>query len=511
MAGWRNAAAGRAQWALLAPLVGLTLLLVALGFQRPQAGPAPPGERPAQRPASGTNRPGQVNIVIFLIDTLRADRLGVYGYTRRPTSPHIDALAREAVVFEQAYAPSPWTLPTVVSLLTSTFPCEHGVLHNRHRLGDGFEPLAARLKRLDYRTINLYANPFAGPRFGAACGFDALISRGRQQSDGATVAAALGEPAATPFFLYIHNTEPHNPYDYAPAHVDGFRDIPPETRRWFEQQNALYRRLTRVDFDHGRPPGTTDNTADQQRVLAELHARAADYCELYDAAVWAADQRLGSVVDALKARGVWEDTLFIILADHGEEFGEHGGWEHDQSVYEELMRVPLIVRFPRGQFGGRRIRSVASLVDVIPTLAQYLDQPALAAGARGRSLLPLISGAEPDRDRGFHIPGMRMNRKKHFRPWKEARGDTNVVIRHAMWKGIWNVEPDTLELYDLAQDPREQSSVSAQHPELAADMLRVARAWYQECGGRGAAPAATPEEELDEETRQNLRALGYID
>ncbi|MFQ5805212.1 MAG: sulfatase [Phycisphaerae bacterium] len=494
----------------LAAIVVLAVVAVLIAGALVWGGRAVPQQVASSGGASAHSRSGEVNIVIFLIDTLRADRLGVYGYERRPTSPRTDALADESVVFEQAYAPSPWTLPTLVSLLTSTFPCEHNVLHNRHRLGDSFDPLAVRLKPLGYTTISLYANPFASPRFGLGRGYDVIVDLNRAQSDGQTVAAALDGCPTAPFFLYLHNTEPHNPYDYAPPHTDGFRDIPAQTRKWFDKQNTAYRRLSRVDFANKRSLGTTDNTAEQDRVLAALRSKLDDYRELYDAAVRAADRRLGSVIDVLKSRKLWDNTLFIILADHGEEMAERGGWLHDQSVYEELMRVPLIVRFPRGEYGGHRLRSVVSLVDVLPTIIDYLQEPELLHGTRGRSLMPLVRGEQPDEDRNFKIPGMRMNRKKYYRPWKESRGDTNLVVRRGDWKGIWNAEIDTFELYDLPNDPQEQHDVSAEHTELVSAMLRAARSWYEDCGSRAAETEEAPQQ-IDEQTLRSLRSLGYID
>jgi arylsulfatase A-like enzyme len=457
--------------------------------------------------ASAQPRSGTVNIVIFLIDTLRADRLGVYGYGRRPTSPRIDALAAESVVFEQAYAPAPWTLPTVMSLLTSTFPCEHNVLHNRQQLGDSFEPLAVRLKPLGYATINLYANPFAGPGFGLERGYD-FSEQG--ETDGARVEQVLDRYLTTPFFLYIHNVEPHNPYEYRLTGAEDFRDIPNAMRKRLRALNNYYRKLTRVDFTNKQPPGTTDNTAEQDQVLAALRSHLDDYNELYDAAVRVADQRLGSVIDVLKSRKLWDDTLFIVLADHGEEMFEHGGWLHDQSVYDELMRVPLIVRFPRGEHGGGRVGSSVSLVDVLPTVCDYLQEPGLSQGMRGRSLMPLVRAEEPDEGDAFTIPGMRMNRKKYYRPWRESRGDTNVVIRRGQWKGIWNVELDSFELYDQSSDPREQRDRSAEDAELVSQMLDAARAWYVECGTNAAATREI-DEEMDPKTREWLIKLGYID
>ncbi|MFQ5805213.1 MAG: sulfatase [Phycisphaerae bacterium] len=460
--------------ALLALRLGVVLLVVAgVSWARAQS--------PADtKPAGNTEpQPERANVVIFLIDALRADRLGVYGYDRRPTSPRIDALAREAVVFEQAYAPAPWTLPTLVSLMTSTFPCEHRTVHDRSRLSDSLVPLAERLKRLNYTTLGLFASPYAGPDYGMHRGYDQL--KPSRRNDGEKVRRLLDRHSATPFFLYIHNTEPRTPHRFAPIHTDGFRDVASATRLEIRKHYRASRQLTRVDFTQKRRRGTTDNTAEQDKQMAALNAMLDDYNELYDASVRLADAYIGSVIETLKQRGVWDKTLFILLSDHGEEMNEHGGWFHDQSVYEELMHVPLIIHFPGGRYGGQRVESVVSLVDVLPTILDCVRAPDLARDARGRSLMPLVRDGQSAEADDFVVPGMRINRRKYYRPWKESRGDLNIVVRRGEWKGIWNVEPDRLELYNLTSDPREQHDVSAANPELALAMQVFARLWYQEC------------------------------
>jgi arylsulfatase A-like enzyme len=463
-------------------------------------------ERPGRTKRS--QAPDRPNIVIFLIDTLRTDRLGVYGYQRRPTSPRIDELAREAVVFERAVAPAPWTLPTVVSLFTSTYPCEHGTLDDRDMLSKRLRPLPERLHRLRYTTLGLYGNPYAGPSFALDRGYDVLNKS--WNNEGGTVGKLLDDFPGTPFFLYIHNMEPHDPYVNAPEQLDGFDEIPGAVRQQIEEHYKAYRPLTHVDFDAKQPLGTTDNTGEQDRHMAALTALHKEYNELYDGSVWKADSHLGSVVDELKRRGLWENTLFIVLSDHGEELNEHGGWLHDQSVYEELIHVPLIVRFPRGRYGGQRIDALVSLIDVLPTIFDFLDEPRATSGARGRSLMPLIRGDAPVAEEDFQILSMRINTKKYYRPGKELRGDVNLVVRRGDWKGIWNVEPRTLELYNLADDPGEQNDVSTVNEQMALVMKLFAREYYEECT-KHAAPPLRRETELDQETRQDLKSLGYLD
>jgi arylsulfatase A-like enzyme len=447
------------------------------------------------------------NIVIFLIDAQRADRLGTYGYTRRPTSPRLDALGQEGVVFEEACSAAPWTLPSVASLMTSTFPCEHQTLNDRDRLGESFDTLTSRLKRLGYTILGLYSNPYAGPKFGVARDYDEMSQS--KHNDGPKVAKVLDRHPHTPFFLYVHNGEPHNPYE-APMHTDGFSDVSREIRTRVKDHSWAYRRLTRADFMAKQLLGATDNTSEQDEEIAELNTLWVEYNELYDTAVRQADGYVASVIDLLVDRGLWDNTLFIVLADHGEEMSEHGGWLHDQSAYQELMHVPLIMRFPRGEYGGQRVRPVVSLVDVLPTIFEYLGESDLAEDARGESLLPLIRGEVSDDADEFVVPSIRINTKKYYKPWKESRGDINVVVRRGDWKGIWNVETRVFELYDLGADPWEQEEISARNPEVALAMRVFAKLWYLG-NKREAAERLQTVGEPDAETLGQLRSLGYVD
>lgn len=442
-------------------------------------------------------------VVIFLIDTLRADRLGVYGDETART-PNIDALARESALFENAHAAAPWTLPSVVSLLTSTYPCEHGVLVDGNLVPDSIPTLAEQLRAAGYATVSAYGNPYAGPMSGLDRGF--YIAESRADSRAKTVQQTLDGLGGSPFFLYLHNAEPHDPYSeklFIPEYqVDDF------TRSMVNQLHGKLRGLGRVDFIAGRQTGTTDNTRQQTNTMNGLLQHSEQIHKLYAKDVALADQRVGSVVAELKRRGVWDRTLFILLSDHGEEFGEHGGWQHDQSAYEELLRVPLLIHFPGGRHAGQRVDEPASLLDVVPTLAEELGLPELASNARGRSLLPVLSGETQGADE-TRVTGMRMNRKKFYRPWKEARGDVNVAVRSGGWKGIYNVEQDTFELYDLASDPGELRDRSHELPERVAEMKEVARTTYETC--RPVSGAATEVGKPSRADIERLRVLGYAE
>jgi len=445
---------------------------------------------------------GPVNVVVVVIDTLRADHLGAYGKRGSP-SPVFDALAERGVLFEQAYAPAPWTLPSTVSLLTSTMPCEHRVLVNGDRVPEELATLAERLRRTGRATASFFANPFAGPMSGLDRGFDRseLVSF----EAGSRVEAWLEEVGDRPFFLYVHNVEPHDPYGPTPQ-------ISPELRRRTNRLLARYRSLTRADWSAGRPLGSTDNSSFQRSALAQLERLRPVLGALYENDVRLADTRLGGVIRALQRQGAWDRTLLFVLSDHGEAFGEHGGFQHDQSLYEELLRVPLLVRLPDDAHAGGRVASPVSLLDVVPTAAEVLDEPAVARGSRGRSLLDRLDDDPERAASGPRVVALRVNRKKHYAAWDATRGDLNVAVRDGSWKAIWNHEPGTLELYDLARDPGEQTDRSASRPDRTAALRELGRSALGACrdpeNGPGPSPGALP---LDDETRRRLEELGYLD
>lgn len=445
------------------------------------------------------------SVAVLLVDTLRADRLHAYGHGRA-TSPAIDALAAEGVLFEEASAPAPWTLPSVVSLMTGRHVPEHGVVRDGLVLSESLETLAERFRRLGYATASFHQNPYAGELSGLDRGFD-LVVRTELQTEGEDLAEWLDGVRERPFFLYVHNTEPHDPGFAADAFVQRFGEVPMEQRREVKRRTARYRSLTRVDHEAGRPPGTTDNTQEQEAAMAELAALAPAIDVLYDAAVAEADHRMGTIVDALRRAGRFDDCLIVFLADHGEELGDHGGWQHDQSLHRELVHVPLVLRLPGGEAGGTRVAAPVSLVDVLPTLLDFVGELP-PDGTSGRSLLPLVRGAADDP--GPRVTAVRVNRKKYFRPWAELRGDTNVAVRDGRWKLLYSPDVGRAELYDLASDPREETDVAALHPERAAELRAFAERRLSELA-RSGAEARERGEELDDATREALQRLGYVD
>jgi arylsulfatase A-like enzyme len=327
----------------------------------------------------------------------------------------------------------------------------------------------------------------------------------------ADVEQFAAEHGSSPFLLYLHTMEPHHWFSTTPRFMRAGTHVSIDDRETLRAIWFRHNELRSTDWANERPIGTTDNTAEQREIMRYLSDHRDSATQLYDSAVRHADANLGAVIDVLKRRGLWDRAVFVLLADHGEELGEHGGWFHDQAVYEELLRVPLIIHFPRGEFGGRRVREPVSLIDVVPTLLDYLGRQELCDGCRGTSLMRAVAGAagEPARPPvAAYIPALRMNGTMYFRPAKEARGDVNVVLRRDQWKGIWNEEPGTVELYDLAADAGEREDRSGAHPEVVAGMRDFARQWLAGCRSDAAAPEVT--ERLDDRSRARLRAMGYF-
>jgi len=471
----------------------LLLTLAALGFPAlhlAACAEAPRGPRP--------------DVVIVLIDTLRADFLEPYGFERE-TSPRIASLAQESVLFRSAHAAAPWTLPSVVSLMTGRHVVEHGVVTERAKLSPRVPLLGQILRDEGYATASYHRNPFAGVKAGLERGFD-VCELVRRPIDGATVVAWLQAAGERPYLLYVHNVEPHDPQRTRKPFLKSFDPVAPEFLAEYGELVDDYRSLTRVDFVRERPLGTTDNSEAQSAKMAGLTARLDEVRNLYACAVRDADDRVGSIVDALKASGRWDRTMLVVLSDHGEELGDHGGWQHDQSLYQELVHVPLLVKLPGGAHAGKVIDTPVSLVDLLPTVLEVarVKPPKELAG---RSLLELCRASRPPAPRP-RIVAMRANERKFYRPYKEARGDRNVAVRWGDWKAIHNLELGTLELYDLASDPLERRDLARERPDVAEKLLRFATEGYAELSAR-AFPTA-PQGGLDPEVQDAIRDLGYI-
>jgi len=458
----------------------------------------------AQAPAAGDAQ--RVNVVLYVIDALRADHVGAYGYARG-TTPAIDALAKEGVVFEQCYAIAPWALPAAAALLTSTLPCEHEALVEGDHVKSDTASLGQRLMSGGYATALFSSNPFVGDASGLDRGFDSVNLRISIRPR--TVRRWLTRGASEPFFVYVHDARAVDPAAAPDDWARLFGGVADRRQTELRKLTSVYRGLVRADFDAQRPLGTTNNSGQQRAVIEELAGYKSDFSVLYDGAVRAADDLLANLIADLKQGGMWDRTALIVTGSHGIEMGEHDGWLFDSSLYEELTRVPLVIRFPGGRHAGARVSAPVTHLDVAPTVLELAGQPKPYAGLRGLSLAPLLSEAAPAS--APRLVGVRMDRRTWFRKSDRQRGAQNVAVRDGAWKGVWNVDVDGFELYDLKSDPGEQRDLSASQPELARRLLDFARSQVDGCLSKPAArPSMEVIQQLPQNVRDTLRALGYI-
>jgi arylsulfatase A-like enzyme len=466
----------------------LSVEILSASVSWPSAAPAPNRRSPEREtppdPARHSTRP---NVLIYLIDALRADRLGAYG-NPEPLTPVLDRLADQSCVFTSALSTSAWTRTAVASLLTGLLPREHGALDRTQDIRQDAPSLVRLLEAEGYRTAAFVTNGNAALG-GFRRGFqnfvfleEKLTRRTIHLPAREIVPPVLEwiDRGSDPFFAYVHTCDPHAPY------------APP----------SPWQRLT--------PEGTLEDvvTTDElarirdSRIFPELPSLRRIQ-RLYDIGVRSNDAALGSLLHGLAERGLLERTMIVVTADHGEELGEHGGLEHGRSLYGEQLHVPLMIAMPEGK--AHIASAPVSLVDVAPTILEV-------AGVRppqalpGRSLLPRFSRApgasranqESDR---LVIARLRLDSfdqtAVHWRRWKLV--DYRLRER---WDGkAW----PRWELFDVEADPAESEDLAAVRPVTAGYLAALAR---REASAVDLPPAPTVT--FDEEQQEILEALGYL-
>jgi arylsulfatase A-like enzyme len=410
-------------------------------------------------------------VVLVSIDTLRPDHLGAYGY-ERATSPNLDALARDGVLFESAWAPSPWTLPSHASMLTGLSPYRHGAVAR----DDGIRPdvplLAETLREHGYATVGMVSAPFVSSRHGFDRGFDGFTEatrrRGNRKTFHADVLRTVRELPREPFFLFVHYFDVHAPYD-PPAEFDRFRKDPstPRTRR--DGRVSQLQRLAasgKIELDSAR----------RDRLI-----------DLYDGGILAMDDKLGELLAAVRAR-TRGHVVVLVTSDHGEEFLEHGGLMHTRTLYDEVLRVPLVVA-GAGVRRGARVGDMVSLLDVTPTVLSLAG--VAPEGLEGRSLHDVLA-----RD-GARVPDPRPL------ALLTLAHDHSVALRGMRTPGtklILDLQHGKGELYDLREDPKESVDL---YPDPAFDPLERALRGLEIAEG-------TQLQKPDPEVVESLRALGYL-
>lgn len=439
-------------------------------------------------------RTRRVNVLLITIDCLRPDHMSAYGY-ERPTTPSLDRLADGSVRFTQVISQGPCTRVSFAAMLSSTYP---GMFDGFLCLFPKRTVLAEILRSAGYHTVAFGSNPYLSPTYGYDKGFEVFdsnlvpwIQSGQHRvlnylnrffivvrrllpylpADSLTNKAIRflqGYSLEKPWFLWLHYMDVHDPYRPPRRHAIRFQSVKPPN---LSKQDLWQKALSRPDeIDH----------AERQYLI-----------DLYDAEIRFVDEQIDRLLSHLQEASLLDSTLVIVTADHGEEFGEHGQFSHRFKLYDELLRVPLLMRLPNRLSAGRAVTSQVRLLDLVPTVLDLLNLD--SDSLEGKSLLPLIE--ESDTKLGVAI--------------SETQPETGLYsIRNMDWKLILNVHTGTVELYDLQTDPGETTNRASATPLVTEKLEAQLRRHLERLN---AIAVAKEEVEVDEHIMRRLRALGYED
>jgi arylsulfatase A-like enzyme len=436
--------------------------------------------------ANGDSLWAQPNVLILILDTTRRDRLGCYG-NRMPLTPHLDRFAKSAFQFDGAFSTAPWTLPAIASLYTSRYPGQHGaggVIGEFTILAEKELTLAEVMTQNGYQTGIITNVMFLTGKFGMSQGFASVDSYSPKNNfdmrrAGKTTDAALawiGKHSTSPYFLVVHYYDPHLVYDPPQPFRSRFADP-----RDGKNNHHLF--------------GSSDDlTAFRKRkktIGPELLSRLA---KLYMGEIAYVDQEVGRLVSFLDESGMGENTVVVVTADHGEEFADHGNFEHGHSFYNEVLQVPLLIDLPAfyDRLTEQRITDSVSLIDVAPTLCE-LCEIKIPESFGGQSLVPLMA--------------------------HESLAPRSLLAQSNMWahggfcmikddyKLIQVVDEAPYQLFNMKNDQRERTELSALEPKRLSEMTGAVMSILKQMAADGTS-GETPA--MSEKEKARLRSLGYF-
>jgi len=434
----------------------------------------------------------QPNIILISTEATRPDHLSAYGYDR-PTSTFMDSLAAEGVLFDSAYSVSSWTVPSVASLVTGTYPAAHKVQHGvvqdagsrtiqgQEMLSPELPHLARILKAAGYKTFGITANGHLSKPLGYGEGFDFyrnLDFKAGSRLDAVSVNEIISNwkgqiKRGQPYFLWIHYFDPHDAYHARKPWIQEYFPLFAPHRQNF---NKLTRATPPTLSEMGLEPGSPEHEC--------LEA-------LYDSEINFANWAMEDILHQLK---VGPNALIVLTSDHGEEFLDHGGFGHASTLYEEQIRVPLVVRLP-----GARKKSVVqstpvSLVDIAPTILDYLHLE-IPDQMQGTSLMSLMNG----RPRQVH-EAIWTTVDQYAKMSAVRVGDWKLIVDHG--------EGDKPFLFNLVDDPAEVKNLAEDHPDRVAELLETMKGMEKTYGSDREALLNT--EGLSEAEIEKLRSMGYV-
>jgi arylsulfatase A-like enzyme len=462
--------------------------------------------------AACTTQPEKPNIILVILDTVRSDCTGPGG-NRDGLTPRLDSLADEGTIFRNAWATAPWTLPTHASIFTGKLSSSHGCHINHWRFDETQTTLAALLAEAGYETAAFFSNPWLTDRIsGVLHGFDirqespigdiTRMSLGRSDQGGASINRNIKEwfdrrENDRPYFLFVNYLEAHLPYDPPAMYREQYlNDLPPDdmvTIEWSEEFNAGLHPVDSVDWERVR--------------------------RLYGGDVYHADQLLSRLLEMLKNRGDYDNSVIIVTSDHGENLGDHNLVDHQFSIHETLLSVPLVVRAPAYLHKGEHVEPVmlidlfASILDFagidysdVPPLSRALlslqneDRTAMnemaEAGWKERMLIAEYGGGHPVLLNGLRELNPDLDTAAFERGYRSVRrGDYRLTIG----------TDDSIWLHNMTSDPSQEQNIAKDHPQIVEDLFIAMRKLLSKEFKKD------PEDiELDEESLRKLRSLGYV-
>jgi arylsulfatase len=428
------------------------------------------------------------NVIIILVDTLRADHLGCYGFPGNP-SPVIDKFAKSAVFFERCATPAPWTKPAVTSLFTGLYVETHHVQHSAMNgtmpkhievLPQSAVTMAETFAKAGYHTIGIVSNPWVQPESGLSQGFQRYDQIDRMKLMDAAADWIRTSSETAPFFLYVHVLDVHGHYLFDEKDFQTIRkrlgkdgDVPVPPAELADLQ--WYMKAT---FD-----------AHPERIKSTLDWRAA-----YAAGVHRFDGRMPLLLDAIRDKGLFDNSIVIFTADHGEGLLQHGVLEHGKTLNLEEIHIPLMVRLPKGEGAGRRVSGWVSLVDVFPTLVDLCHLDPAGLHLQGQSLATVLRG-KPAPDRVMFTSAMMLN-------------DTQKSAIHGRFHLISQARPPVPpQLFDIQTDAGETHNIAPTHAKEVHELDEAIAAHIRaQSTGWNIEQDRTP---MTDETREQLKSLGY--
>jgi arylsulfatase A-like enzyme len=459
------------------------------------------------------------NIILISIDTLRADHLSCYGYERE-TTPSTDTLSQDSVLFTHAYSPSPSTLPSHMSMLTSLYPTNHGLVTmplggpqgDVLRLDPAIMTLSDLMRTKDYVTAAFTGGAQISSQFGFSKGFDfyqenkGSILKDTAENLTEKVSEWLLTNQDKKFFLFLHTYQVHAPY------------IPPSPYNdIFLNNNAKWRKADLIEILSSRQGKYSRLTPDERENLVALYDGEIKYTdELF----------IRPLISQLKKLGLYDQSMIILTADHGEEFYEHKGWEHGHSLYNENIHVPLIIKFPHSKHRGKKVESTARLIDILPTILEEVGIKKKNLNFDGRDLSELIDGKEKS---------SRLSVGFNF--YAEYADPTDMTLRFSLLKltiinnhfkliinedypknssqpVFWTYSPPPFqlskrELYDIKTDFQETKNTAEANPDTVR-LLMDSVDLHRQAADQISRQTFRGRQGLDKKMEERLRALGYI-